>query len=276
MAASVVYTTFAGQIVSENRGGVVKEYLTDTLGSTIALATTDAITDTWDYWPYGEEMSRTGTTPTPFTFVGVLGYFKDLLDKLFYVRARHYQPNYGRWLTVDPLWPAVEEYGYCRNRPQGQTDPSGLFPWKLLKECGLEVVGMIGDIVSGGRSDADWCKLGTACLAGILGFLIGLLVGGAAAGCVSGAVAALLGTLFEYLCDPPGPCETRDLACVLTDAFIAAIAGCIGGLFGDSVVEQITNVIRTFMYGLVSGSMGAQCSHLDFPADFVGPPPNVV
>lgn len=70
MAASVVYTTFAGQIVSENRGGVVKEYLPDPLGSTIALANSSAITDTWDYWPYGEVMTRTGSTPTPFTFVG--------------------------------------------------------------------------------------------------------------------------------------------------------------------------------------------------------------
>ena len=101
MAASVVYTNFGGQIVHENRGGTERQYVSDTLGSTIALTDSGtAVTDTWDYWPYGEVMSRTGTNPTPFTFVGTLGYFKDLLDKLLYVRARHFQPNYGRWLTA--------------------------------------------------------------------------------------------------------------------------------------------------------------------------------
>lgn len=127
MAMAVVYTTFAGQIVSENRGGVTREYISDPLGSTIALASDSAITDTWDYWPYGEVMSRTGTNPTPFTFVGTLGYFKDLLDKLFYVRARHYQPNYGRWLTVDPLWPDESAYAYVGNGPANRVDPSGLW-----------------------------------------------------------------------------------------------------------------------------------------------------
>ena len=137
MAMAVVYTRFAGQIVSENRGGVTREYLSDPLGSTIALASSSAITDTWDYWPYGEVMSRTGTNPTPFTFVGTLGYFKDLLDKLFYVRARHYQPNYGRWLTVDPLWPDERPYGYANGTPVSSVDITGMaVDWReCIKNC---------------------------------------------------------------------------------------------------------------------------------------------
>ena len=144
MAMAVVYTTFAGQIVSENRGGVTREYLPDPLGSTIALASDSAITDTWDYWPYGEVMTRTGTNPTPFTFVGTLGYFKDLLDKLLYVRARHYQPNYGRWLTVDPLWPGESAYNYVGSDPFATVDQFGLQPRSphrsdkcFVRECSL-------------------------------------------------------------------------------------------------------------------------------------------
>ena len=137
MAMAVVYTTFAGQIVSENRGGVTREYLSDPLGSTIALASSTAITDTWDYWPYGEVMTRTGTNPTPFTFVGTLGYFKDLLDRLFYVRARHYQPNYGRWMTVDPLWPEEPSFSYAEADSIARSDPSGLMCVTRFRACGM-------------------------------------------------------------------------------------------------------------------------------------------
>ena len=145
MAASVVYTNFGGQIVHENRGGVERRYLADPLGSTIALTDSGtAITDTWDYWPYGEVMSRTGTNPTPFTFVGTLGYFKDLLDKLLYVRARHYKPDYGRWLTVDPIWPNDEAFGYVHAVPSSSVDPAGLQP-----QVALVAAGPIGWIILG-------------------------------------------------------------------------------------------------------------------------------
>lgn len=196
MAMAVVYTTFAGQIVSESRGGVVKEYLPDPLGSTIALATADAITDTWDYWPYGEVMTRTGSTPTPFTFVGVLGYFKDLLDKLFYVRARHYQPNYGRWLTVDPLWPRDYAYRYAGSCPAVFVDPSG----KCLA-CGICIgVALLAGLIACANSPLGlvdclkcWCTKNPAacslliaacavaclaCIPVIINSLRGLLGGG--------------------------------------------------------------------------------------------------
>ncbi len=88
------YMTFGGMIVHENRGGVQRDCVPDTLGFTAALVdTTQTITDRWEYWPYGEVAQRTGTRPAPFTFVRTLGYFRDLLDTLIYVRARYYRPQ---------------------------------------------------------------------------------------------------------------------------------------------------------------------------------------
>jgi hypothetical protein len=96
MAMSVTYTNFCGEIVSENRGGTISYYVPDTLGSTVALTdTSGAITDTWTYWPYGEIQSRTGTTATPFTFVGVLGYFQDLLNSVAYVSCKAPKTSFG-------------------------------------------------------------------------------------------------------------------------------------------------------------------------------------
>ncbi len=127
MAMSVTYTNFGGRIVHESRNGVEREYVGDPLGSTVALRDSSFnVTDTWEYWPYGEVAARSGSNPTPFTFVGMLGYYKDILDKLMYVRARYLRTDLGRWLTVDPLWPMQKAYAYVGNRPVAEIDPSGL------------------------------------------------------------------------------------------------------------------------------------------------------
>lgn len=71
--ATVRYTTVNGRVIAEKRGGVRKLYRPDHLGSTIAMYdNTQAKTDTWVYWPYGAVRTRTGTTATPFQFVGAL------------------------------------------------------------------------------------------------------------------------------------------------------------------------------------------------------------
>jgi RHS repeat-associated protein len=126
-ALSVIYSNFCGMVVSETRSGVESDYISDPLGSTIGLmGSTGTMTDRWEYWPWGEVVSRTGTNATPLTFLGVLGYFKDVIDKLFYVRARHFRADLARWLTADPTWPKQPEFSYSANAPILIVDPSGL------------------------------------------------------------------------------------------------------------------------------------------------------
>jgi len=123
------YATFNGNIVYENRAGVERDYMRDSLGSTTALLdSSQAQTDTFFYWPYGEIRTQTGSTKTPFTFVGTLGYYMDIASSLFYVRARHLRSVLARWLTVDPMWSAGAAYGYVGNNPTCLADPSGLQP----------------------------------------------------------------------------------------------------------------------------------------------------
>lgn len=127
MAMSVVYSNSFGMVVSETRNGVESDYVQDTLGSTIGLLdVTGTLVDRWEYWPNGEVIGRYGTNPTPLTFLGAIGYFKDIIDKLFYVRARHLRTDLARWLTLDPLWPNESAFGYARSRPTSVTDPMGL------------------------------------------------------------------------------------------------------------------------------------------------------
>jgi len=127
MAMSVAYTTINGQIVHENRGGVEAFYAPDTLGSTVALlSTTGAVTDTYTYQPYGEIVSHVGSSVTPFTFVGTLGYYLDILGSQIYVRARYLRQALTRWQTLDPVWPWQLAYVYVNASPVVNNDRSGL------------------------------------------------------------------------------------------------------------------------------------------------------
>lgn len=124
--ATTTYTVINGVIVHEDRNGVERNYRPDTLGNTIALTDATTATDTMTYWPYGEVRTRTGTTATPFQFVGTLGYYRDSGSRT-YVRARHYRMPLGRWTTVDPIWPGQPAYSYGVSQPQTFADPSGLW-----------------------------------------------------------------------------------------------------------------------------------------------------
>jgi RHS repeat-associated protein len=125
---SVTYTTFNGEIVSENRGGVIRYYVPDTNGNTAALMDESGnVTDTYEYWPFGEIRSHVGPSTTSFTFGGILGCYSDSWGGI-YMRAREFVPKLARWLTVDPLWPMQLPYAYAFNNPVTYADPSGTSP----------------------------------------------------------------------------------------------------------------------------------------------------
>jgi len=119
-----------GEVIAEKRSGVRHQLVPDPLGSTIALLdNTQTQTDTFTYWPYGEEQSRTGTTATPLRFVGTLGYYRDSSTRT-YVRARYLNTQQGRWTTQDPIGfdgGDANLYGYIGGRPTVSVDPSGTF-----------------------------------------------------------------------------------------------------------------------------------------------------
>jgi RHS repeat-associated protein len=123
---TVSYLTIGGEIISETRSGVESDYVPDSLGSTIALLnSSQTITDTWTYWPYGELQSRSGTNSTPMQWVGTLGYHHDS-SLAQYVRSRRLRKDLARWLSADPLWPSEEAYVYVTSSPILLSDPTDL------------------------------------------------------------------------------------------------------------------------------------------------------
>ena len=136
------YTVIDGEIIAEKRSSVRSLYVPDPLGSTRGLINNaQTQTDTFSYWPYGEQQSRTGTTSTPFQFVGTPGYYLNTSGKE-YVRARYLDKSKGRWLTQDPVGYQGESlnlYWYVANSPVNFTDPLGLgidFTIPGYKYCG--------------------------------------------------------------------------------------------------------------------------------------------
>jgi RHS repeat-associated protein len=128
MAMTVRYTVVDGEVIAEKRNGVRSLYVPDPLGSTVALLDNNQTqTDTFSYWPYGEENVRTGTTPTPFRFVGTVGCYRDSASKTN-MRARILDTAKGRWATQDPLSLSngdINLYRYVFNDPTTLIDPSG-------------------------------------------------------------------------------------------------------------------------------------------------------
>lgn len=259
MAMSVVYTNFCGMIVSETRGGVERDYVPDTLGSTAALVdSSQTITDRWEYWPYGEVSQRTGVNQTPFTFVGMRGYFKDILAKLTYIRARHLRVDLARWLTVDPLWPNQPQFVYVGARPTSNTDPSGKIPPQValaILGCVVNAGLSIWDVIRGGGGLMEaLCKGAVSCLTGALaGFILGILPPGAiAVGCLVGALASLIGAALAKACEPPPRCiKPNDPPCAAIAAGFSALMGCIGGGTGDDIADVLI--------GFIIGITGVTC-----------------
>jgi RHS repeat-associated protein len=118
-------TNMNGRIVAEERDGTRRLFQHDALGNVITvLGESGVITDTYEYWSYGEIRSQTGTSNNPWKFGGAWGYYTDASGRQ-YVRARTLRNDLGRWITVDPLWPSEPSYGYAGGSPIVNVDPSG-------------------------------------------------------------------------------------------------------------------------------------------------------
>ena len=208
MAMSVVYATINGQIVSENRGGVISYYVPDNLGSTVALLdATGTVTDTFTYWPYGEIQSHVGSSLTPFTFCGTLGYYLDVVGSQMYVRARYLRQALTRWLTKDPVsFFLAGLYLYSKSSPIVWSDAAGLDP-KIPDTCKPNV--SIISILVGAFCSALKSKAYSDCVANCADSAWGTKNGQDYASCASKWCKS--GSVQCPASCPPGVCATAPL-----------------------------------------------------------------
>lgn len=147
---STYYTRDTNGTLISQRASSRHYYLTDQLGSTIALTdTTGAVARTYKYDPYGNRRSTTGSLTQPFQFTGEYQHSGDL----YKIGARYYDTTIGRWTQQDPLDQAGDlrdgnRYAYAAADPVNLIDPSGLISISgVVKGC---IDGVSGKVGAGG------------------------------------------------------------------------------------------------------------------------------
>jgi RHS repeat-associated protein len=106
-------------------------FLTDPLGSTIALADpTGTIQTQYTYEPFGNATTTGATSTNPYQFTGR----ENDGTGLYFNRARYYSPMFGRFISADPdgfFGGSANLYQYGRGDPIGLVDPTGTYPsWR--------------------------------------------------------------------------------------------------------------------------------------------------
>lgn len=112
-----------------SHAGTVHYYYTDPQGNVLAKADAQGnIIARYDYKPYGSSVASLGVPPDG---PGYTGHVNDPDTGLVYMQARYYDPETGRFLSVDPNTPTAantfnfNRYEYANNNPVVNIDPDG-------------------------------------------------------------------------------------------------------------------------------------------------------
>lgn len=224
----------------DTAGNATRYYLTDPFGNVIALTdSSGAVTDTYRYDPFGNVIGQLGSTENPFTFVGAYGVMAEP-GGLYFMRARYYYPEQGRFISVDPVEGEVRNpasmhrYLYAINNSLVYTDPNGDVPVPLITGAIGAGVGAIWgggsqialDVFTGNEIDgaAVWGGITSGALQGAYVGSGAALVGGVLGAAGAGAVSGFAGNSVEQLIRKDGYSVEEALA-----------AGAIGGITGGTV-----------------------------------------
>ena len=186
------YIYGAGLEARIDKSGNVSYYVTDMRGSVIAIVDMDGkVTHRYQYDDFGRVVQSEEKDFNPFRYVGKYGVMYNT-DTHYYMRARHYDPTIGRFLSEDPIW-STNLYPYCDNNPIMGIDPRGEAGLDAVSEIILAKGVGVKSIVGEGAHLMAKSKLLLSELAdnvGLNGFFASKLGGSAAGGSVAGGSAA--------------------------------------------------------------------------------------
>jgi len=140
-----------------------RSFLTDALGSTLALAdSTGTLQTTYTFEPFGNT-SVTGTATTnSFAYTG-----RELdATGLYFYRARYYNPQSQRFISEDPIefgGGDVNLYGYLGQDPADDIDPLGLFGLDDFLNGLSDAIAGAGDSLTFGGTAAVRRLLNSGC-----------------------------------------------------------------------------------------------------------------
>ncbi|NIM52758.1 MAG: hypothetical protein GTO22_26520, partial [Gemmatimonadales bacterium] len=115
------------RLVSQRRSGATSFHHYDALGSTDRLTDSSENTDiSYLYKAFGQQTVLSGSHANPFTWVGRLGYYRQKDPSDYWLRARVYDPQLGRFISRDATEHRENPYALPGSAPLLKVDPSGL------------------------------------------------------------------------------------------------------------------------------------------------------
>jgi len=138
VTANYIRTLKIDEPLARIKGTTIRHYVTDALGSVIALTDDSGVVKTtYSYDPFGNTTVSGETSDNPFQYTGR----EDDGTGWYYYRARYYSPELQRFVSEDPLECERKEgknlYGYVGNNPVNYRDPKGL---KKCVKCDEEAL----------------------------------------------------------------------------------------------------------------------------------------
>lgn len=137
-AAKYAYYPGIDRPQSMQRAGKRYYYLEDAQGNVVAVTdSVGTIKNTYEYSPYGEAISTTETVTNQFRYKG---RDWDAEARLYFMRARYYDPLIGRFLSEDPLGLAggINPTSFVGGDPVTFMDPMGMLVCVI--PCGYDPV----------------------------------------------------------------------------------------------------------------------------------------
>ncbi len=193
---------------------------TDALGSTIAgINKEGTVTQTIDYYPYGEKHTETATTDSLYTHTGNITDETDFI----YRNARYYDPNKGLFISKDPVieyigGPVAFEAATGVSFLDYLTNPQAHHTYAYAMNNPLRYEDRDGEL---------------AHIA--IGVTVGVLVG-AGSQVITDVIAGEVSEGYKYIAATAGGATTGGLV-VGTSLLAAIIAGTAGGVVRDSIEQ---------------------------------------
>ncbi len=143
---------YGNDLISMHRANANSYYHYDGLGTVKQMTNSSgAIVASYVYDAFGNSVSSVSSVANTYGFTGEQQFAE--ADNLVYLRARYYQPSYGRFMKNDPIgyYDSMNPYQYCRNNPVNFVDPSG----KLIGEIFFDIIWEIINPWLGDAGDHD-------------------------------------------------------------------------------------------------------------------------
>ena len=186
-------------------------------------------------------LNATGEEITDPTHIGVLNpfryrsYYFDTETGLYFLKTRYYDPEIGRFISIDDISYLDPEiinglnlYAYCGNNPVMGYDPNGTWDWSRFWKTLLGVVVCVGLFVA--TTTAVLLSGGTLLIPALVGFAVG-------------ASTSLIGQGIGNLASGRNFFDGISLGSVLMGGLTgAAFATGIGGLWGSVLIGAAGNM----------------------------------